>query len=172
MASRLSRVRECRASMRRLRRWCERRVLFGVLALTLVTVGGCNERLANIVGKSMEPSLKDGESVLLTRAFADLERGDIIGYRYPKDESKSFIHRIVGVAGDRIQSTEGRVLLNGQLLAEPYVDEANRSADSWGPLTVPDRQYFVMGDNRRNSYDSRSWGLVAHDQIWAKMPRQ
>ncbi len=158
--------------MRRLRRWCERRVQFGVLALMLVTVGGCTERLTNIVGKSMVPTLPDGESVLMTRAFTDLEHGDIVGYRYPKDESKSFIHRIIGVPGDRIESAQGRVRLNGQLLAEPYVDEANRSADSWGPLTIPDRQYFVMGDNRRNSSDSRSWGLVARDQIWAKVARR
>jgi signal peptidase I len=89
--------------------------------------------------------------------------------RDPKDESKSFVKRIVGLPGDEIQSTNGSILINGLPFPEPYVVEANRSVDSWGPIKVPAGQYFMMGDNRRNSSDSRFWGLVRGEAIWAKV---
>jgi signal peptidase I len=92
-----------------------------------------------------------------------------VGFKYPKDESKSFVQRIIGQPGDRIEMKEGRVTVNGHSLEEPYVAEANRSQDSWGPVTIGAGQYFLMGDNRRNSSDSRSWGLVRRDAIWAKL---
>ena len=139
------------------------------LALTAATAAGCGALRVNISGDAMAPALKDGESALATRSFDTLARGDIVAFRYPKDESKDFVKRIVGVPGDRIESSSGAILLNGQPLAEPYVAEQNRSVDSWGPVTVSDGQYFMMGDNRRNSSDSRSWGLVRRDAIWAKV---
>jgi signal peptidase I len=117
----------------------------------------------------MAPTLKNGDSALATRSFTDLTRGDIVGFRYPKDESKSFVQRIIGQPGDRIEMKDGRVAINDRQLDEPYVAEANRSHDSWGPVTVAAGQYFLMGDNRRNSSDSRSWGLVRRDAIWAKL---
>ena len=130
---------------------------------------GCSGQV-NIVGESMAPTLKNGESVVMIRPVTTIERGDIVGFRYPADESKNFIQRIVGVPGDRIESVQGRILIDGQVFEEPYILEANRSADSWGPLTVPDERFFVMGDNRRNSSDSRSWGPVERRLIWAKVP--
>jgi signal peptidase I len=139
------------------------------LALVLAIATGCGVLRVNIDGEAMAPTLKDGESALATRTFDTLARGDIVSFRYPKDESKSFLKRIVGVPGDRIESKNGSILVDGRPLVEPYVAEANRSADSWGPVTVPDGQYFMMGDNRRNSSDSRSWGLVRRDAIWAKV---
>jgi len=139
------------------------------LALVLVVAKGCGTLRFDIEGEAMAPTLKNGESTLATRSFDTLARGDIVGMRYPKDESKSFVKRIVGMPGDRIESNSGRILVNGQPLDEPYVAEANRSADSWGPVTVPDGQYFMMGDNRRNSSDSRTWGLVRREAIWAKV---
>ena len=139
------------------------------LALVLVVASGCGVLRVNVMGEAMAPTLKDGESALATRTFDTLARGDIVVMRYPKDESKSFLKRIVGVPGDRLESSHGSILLDGQPLAEPYVAEANRSADSWGPVTVPDGQYFMMGDNRRNSSDSRTWGPVRREAIWAKV---
>jgi signal peptidase I len=117
----------------------------------------------------MAPTLNDGDRALATRDVGVLERGDIVGFRYPRDESKSFVQRIVATPGDRIEMRDGRVTLNGALLDETYVLSGNRSADSWGPVTVPPDHYFVMGDNRRNSSDSRSWGTVRRDAIWAKV---
>jgi signal peptidase I len=93
----------------------------------------------------------------------------VVGLRYPEDESKSFVERIIGLPGERIAMREGYVFINDKPLDEPYVLETNRSKDSWGPMTVETGNYFVMGDNRKNSSDSRSWGLVRRDAIWAKV---
>ena len=139
------------------------------LALVLVIATGCGVTRINILGEAMAPTLEDGESALATRAFDTLARGDIVALRYPKDESKSFVKRIIGVPGDRLESSNGSIRIDGRPLDEPYVAEANRSLDSWGPVTVPDGQYFTMGDNRRNSSDSRTWGLVRREAIWAKV---
>ena len=139
------------------------------LALGLLVVISCGALRVDVVGESMAPTLKNGDSALATRTFTDLTRGDIVGFKYPKDESKSFVQRIIGQPGDRIEMKEGRVTVNGHSLEEPYVAEANRSQDSWGPVTIGAGQYFLMGDNRRNSSDSRSWGLVRRDAIWAKL---
>jgi signal peptidase I len=139
------------------------------LAVLLVVATGCGTLRVDISGEAMAPTLKNGESALATRTVDPLARGDIVGFRYPKDESKSFVKRIIGMPGDRIESDSGRILLNAQPLDEPYVIEVNWSADSWGPVTVPDGEYFMMGDNRRNSSDSRMWGTVRRDAIWAKV---
>lgn len=139
------------------------------LALILVVAGACGSLRVDIVGEAMAPTLKNGESAMATRRIDALVRGDIVGFRYPKDESKSFVKRIVGLPGERIASSGGSIVIDGQPLAEPYVVEANRSNDTWGPITVPEGHYFMMGDNRRNSSDSRSWGLVRRDAIWAKV---
>ena len=139
------------------------------LAFVLVVATGCGTLRVNIEGEAMAPTLKNGESALATRTVDPLKPGDVVAFRYPKDESKSFVKRIVGMPGDRIESNSGSILVNGQTLDEPYVADANRSPDSWGPVTIPDGQYFMMGDNRRNSSDSRTWGLVRRDAIWAKV---
>jgi signal peptidase I len=123
----------------------------------------------NIMGDAMAPTLNDGDSAIATRRFDRLDRGDIVALRYPRDELKSFVKRIVGLPGERIEMADGRVSIDGRPLDEPYVLDANRSRDTWGPRTVPDGEYFVMGDNRRNSSDSRSWGTVTHGAIWAKI---
>ena len=146
-----------------------RSVALAIVSLALVVATGCDQSRLDINGDAMAPTLKDGEQALAKRTFDTLMRGDIVAFRYPKDESKSFVKRIVGLPGDRIESTSGAIAINGQPLDEPYVADANRSHDSWGPITVPDGQFFVLGDNRRNSSDSRTWGLVRQDAIWAKV---
>lgn len=117
----------------------------------------------------MSPTIKNGERVVMSRPVTAISRGDIVGFRYPADESKNLIQRIVGMPGDRIESVQGRIFIDDTVFEEPYVIDANRLADSWGPVTIPADQYFVMGDNRRNSSDSRSWGLVERRLIWAKV---
>jgi len=82
---------------------------------------------------------------------------------------RSFVLRIIGLAGERIGMTDGQVEIDGRRLDEKYVAEANRLSDTWGPIVIPQDEYFVMGDNRRNSSDSRSWGTVRHHLIWAKI---
>jgi signal peptidase I len=107
----------------------------------------------------------------------DPRRGDIIVFRYPQDEKRDFIKRIVATAGERVQIRGHQVLVNGKLLQEPYTKFADspRSGDAYcgyaygcEPTVVPPDSYFVMGDNRDNSQDSRYWGFVKRDKIKGK----
>jgi len=105
------------------------------------------------------------------------EHGDVVVFKYPNDETRDFIKRIVAVGGDTIQVKDNRVWLNGKLIEEPYVMPGSfRSGLSthcgylYGcePLVVPPSSYFVMGDNRDNSQDSRYWGFVKREKIRGK----
>lgn len=140
-------------------------VLFTVCALT----AGCTTQVIKNEGHAMAPTLNDGDRAVVNRHFETLERGDIVAFRYPKDESRNFIKRVVALPGDRIESVDGRIRVNGAPLPETYVAEGNRSADSWGPVLVENDQYFVLGDNRRNSSDSRHWGQVRRGAVWGKV---
>lgn len=105
------------------------------------------------------------------------QRGDIIVFRYPQDESRDFIKRVIGVPGDTVQVRDNRVYINGRLLDEPYVRSGsfrNPPSNHCGyvyacdPIVVPLAAYFVMGDNRDNSQDSRYWGFVKRPKIRGK----
>ena len=104
------------------------------------------------------------------------ERGDIIVFMYPEDETKDFIKRAIGLPGDTVEVRNKRVWINGELIAEPYVQHVDpailphhvQSRDNLGPLTVPPHSYFVMGDNRDQSLDSRFWGFVKFEKIKGK----
>lgn len=140
-----------------------------VLFIACTLAAGCTTQMVKNEGQAMAPTFNDGDSALVSRRIETIERGDIIAFRYPKDESKNFLKRIVALPGDRIESIDGRIRVNGAPLEEPYVADGNRSADSWGPVVVEADQYFVMGDNRRNSSDSRHWGPVRRDAVWGKV---
>jgi signal peptidase I len=108
----------------------------------------------------------------------DVRRGDVIVFKYPEDPERDFIKRVIGLPGDRIELRRKRVYVNGERLDEPYAsyleeppplpeemasDDLPASGDpreSYGPVTVPPNHYFVMGDNRDNSQDSRYWGFM------------
>ena len=105
------------------------------------------------------------------------EHGDVVVFKYPNDETRDFIKRIVGVGGDTIQVKDNRVWRNGTLIEEPYVKPGSFRSDPsthcgylYGcePLVVPPNSYFVMGDNRDNSQDSRYWGFVKREKIRGK----
>jgi signal peptidase I len=100
-----------------------------------------------------------------------IARGDVISFRYPKDESAIGIKRVIGLPGEAIASVEGRITINGEPLDEPYVADANRSNDAWGPVELGEDQYYVLGDNRANSSDSRAWGYLMRRQITGKLFR-
>ena len=106
--------------------------------------------------------------------FGDPERGDVIVFRYPEDEDKDFIKRIIGVPGDTIEIINKVVHVNGKPLDdEAYtqrvdpgiIDGKINHRDNFGPVTIPEKSYFMMGDNRDNSLDSRIFGFIARDQI-------
>lgn len=122
-----------------------------------------------IAGTSMEPSLKDGDIVLLVKTD-DLESGDLCAFYY---SNKILIKRIIAAPGDYIWlESDGTVFLNGEMLDEPYVSEkALGECDVEFPYQVPENSYFVMGDKRESSIDSRSSviGCIAEDQIIGKI---
>lgn len=126
-------------------------------------------KTARVDGTAMIPALNDGDKVLMDESVDGLKRGDIVIHLYPKNRAKSYIKRIIGLPGETIQITDGKVYINGQLLDEPYVLEANNSKkQTFAPEIVAENSYYVMGDNRDDSSDSRYWGTVAKDLIKGK----
>jgi len=115
-----------------------------------------------------------GVKIPFTDSYAfrgsDPERGDIIVFKYPEDTSIDCIKRIVGVPGDVLEMKDKKLYRNGQLVAEDYIQHTRGRTpyDNFGPLKVPADSYFVMGDNRDNSLDSRDWGFVPRGYIHGK----
>ena len=139
-----------------------------ILAMVIVAVA-CNSTVVTVHGNGMLPAFKDGDTWLGQKYVDPIARGDIVGFRYPKDESKSFIQRIVGLPGEEIEIAAGVVSINGKPLQEPYVAPANNPSFFLSRRRIPDGEYFMMGDNRANSSDSRTWGTVARRLIWIKL---
>jgi signal peptidase I len=124
-----------------------------------------------VEGTSMLPGLQDQERIFVNKFLYNvepIERGDIVVFHYPRDPSKSYIKRVIGVAGDTVQIKDGRVYLNGKLLDEPYVPAEYEDTRSYGPAVVPADSYFVLGDHRSLSSDSRDFGPVARRFIYGK----
>jgi signal peptidase I len=124
-----------------------------------------------VEGTSMQPHLADQERIFVNRfiyRFANIHRGDVVVFWYPKDHNKSFIKRVMGVPGDEVEIREGIVYVNGSLINEPYLNPEYRDYRSFPKVIVPFGQYFVLGDHRNCSNDSRIWGLVAQDLIYGK----
>ncbi len=123
-----------------------------------------------VEGDAMAPTLADGERVTVTKVVQPLTRGDIVVFEHPRERSRMFLKRIVGLPGEQIEITDGGVTIDGRPLDDPYVLAANRSKAHWGPTRIQDGEYFVLGDNRRNSEDSRHWGAVPRELIRSKVP--
>ena len=126
-----------------------------------------------VVGECMLPLLKDGDRILVNKFvyhFKPIKRGDIVVFKFPKDPSKEFIKRVIGLPGDRIKIMRGVVFINGKPLKEPYVfyNKPEYFPPGRGEFVVPANSYFVMGDNRPNSLDSRYWGVVPRKLIVGK----
>lgn len=160
--------------------WSESRLLFRdfvfalmIAALVVVFV----VQPVKVEGTSMLPRLHDGERIFVNKLIyydeyswaPKIDRGDIVVFWFPDDPSKSYIKRVVGLPGDTIEMREGTVRVNGTQLDEQYLDPRfNASPRSQAPVYVRPNYYFVMGDNRDNSSDSRSWGLVPKKYIYGK----
>ena len=124
-----------------------------------------------VEGTSMMPSLDDQERIFINKfvyRIEPIQRGDIVVFRYPRDPAKSFIKRVIGVAGDHVRIVDGRVLLNGKLLVEDYVPGAYQDERSYPEIVVPPDSYFVLGDHRSLSNDSRDFGPVDASFIYGK----
>jgi signal peptidase I len=165
-----------------------------VLAVVIFLLVRAIAQNFRVEGPSMEPGLHDGQYLLVNKAvyfklnvgnlakfipfidaedgeekflFHGPERGDVIVFRYPKDPDRDFIKRVIGVPGDRVRVQDGIVYLNDVPLEEDYIaDHAGRDLEE--EQVVPKGNYFVLGDNRPNSSDSRSWGFVPEENIIGK----
>jgi signal peptidase I len=119
------------------------------------------------------PSLEDQERIFINKfiyrfGMGEIERGDMVVFWYPGDASKSYIKRVVGLPGDTVEIVNGEVQVNRQQLKEDYVPPAYRDSQSHEPVTVPPDHYFVLGDHRSSSNDSRAWGPVHRRHIYGK----
>ena len=131
------------------------------------------EQAVDALFHSMKEALARGERIFVNKliyyGLPDIERGDIIVFWFPDDPSKSYIKRVIGLPGETVQMRAGRIYVNGKELQEPYLDPTlNVSNDDRPPTYVKPHYYFVMGDNRDNSSDSRLWGLVPEKYIYGK----
>jgi signal peptidase I len=134
----------------------------------------------NVTG-AMEPTLLNGETFTVTSLRGEkgellpVRRGDVIAHRWPPDPSKIFAKRVAGAPGDTIEMRLGKLRVNGREIVEPYAWHAEPDVDpsrnTWGPILLPPGQFFVLGDNRDNSLDSRYWGLLPADDIIGRARR-
>jgi signal peptidase I len=125
-------------------------------------------------GTAMLPSYKDGQLLKVERfdrfEEPDVKRGDVIVFLFPDDPAASYVKRLIGMPGDTVEIREGKVIVNGQELVEPYLDSRlNLSHRSQQPVFVRPNYFYVLGDNRDNSSDSRIWGLVPERYVYAKV---
>lgn len=144
-----------------------------VFCLLVFIASGCTLVMPvqpiRVEGTAMLPALKDGDRIVISKNPDKLERGDIVVFYFPLDQRKSYIKRIVGLPGETLEIREGAVLVNGTILEEPYVDSKfNQSRRSLPEIRVPQKSYFVLGDNRDNSSDSRIWGTVEGKLIYGR----
>jgi signal peptidase I len=145
------------------------------LALVLYVVIQYAVQTVHVLGSSMSLTLHDNDLLIASKIsykIHDPQRGDIIVFKPPNEDSRDFIKRVIALPGDKIRITNSVVYINGQVLHEPYLPEKwtynnNWPADGQDKL-VPADQYFVMGDNRNHSSDSRSFGFVERDAILGK----
>ncbi|MFH1142020.1 MAG: signal peptidase I [Chloroflexota bacterium] len=146
--------------MRKIGRGLSQIILLGVM----VSVIGCSllEQRFKVEGSAMEPTLKPGTTVTAHKAD-QYKRGDIIVFEYPLDRQRIFLKRIVGLPGETLEIKDGKVFINGQPLNEPYVLEPAKSTTL--ATTVPPDNFYVLGDNRNHSNDSRDWGTVEREYI-------
>jgi len=162
--------------------WVIRELLSWVwVALAFVLITGTLVQARVIPSESMEGTLLVGDHLLMSRFGYDAglpfthyhirlwrepRREQVIIFRAPiPGMDEDFIKRLIGIPGDRVQIRQGIVYVNGKAIAEPYRKGAPNRLDNYGPVTIPPRDYFVLGDNRDDSYDSRFWGFVPESNI-------
>src|SRR6201993_1912395 len=124
-----------------------------------------------VEGTSMAPLLSDQERIFINKfvyRFEPIQRGDVVVFWYPFDHSKSFIKRVIGLPGEKVEIRQGAVYVNGQIVPEPYVPPQYEDLSDFGPVLVPKDSYFVMGDHRESSNDSRFFGPVAIQFIYGR----
>jgi signal peptidase I len=127
-----------------------------------------------VEGLGMSPTLNSGDKIFLNKQFDEINRGDIVIFWFPDNPSQSFVKRIIGLPGETIRMDHrGQLYIDGQPVEEPYLSaEKNRNPKMIPETYIKPHYYFVMGDNRDGSNDSRSWGLVPEKYIYGKFWRR
>ena len=129
-------------------------------------------QVARVEGQAMSPTLNNEDRLVVNKRVyrtGDPMIGDIVMLSYPLDPEKSFVKRVIASGGDEVRIDDGVVFRNGRRVDEPYVTESSRSHEQWGPEVVPEGNYFVMGDHRNNSSDSRDWGYVPREYMLGRI---
>jgi signal peptidase I len=141
--------------------------LVALIALVLALVIKIHVAEAyQIKGQSMQPTFFDGERVMVQKAFYDVDRGDVIIFSSESEPEKDLIKRVIGLPGDKVfVRGNGEVLVNGLALKEDYIAKAQFPRADFGPFYVPPEHLFVLGDNRPQSLDSRTFGCIAVESI-------
>ena len=148
-----------------------RDIIFAALMAVLIVVFVVQP--VKVEGTSMQPRLENDERIFVNKFiynFQEIERGDIIVFWYPDDPSKSFIKRVIGLPGETIRMDQrGQLYINGRPMDEPFLSpDRNRNPKIIPETSIKPHYYYVMGDNRDASNDSRSWGLVPEKYIYGK----
>ena len=149
--------------------WLKTLASAAVYATLIVTFGF---QVARVEGMSMAPTLQDQDRLIVNKLayrLGDPKVGDIVMLYYPLKPEKSFVKRIIAEEGDQVRIVDGRVFRNDVPLDDSFVPPDYRSHDDWGPRVIDEGYYFVMGDHRNNSSDSRHWGLVPKKYIIGKV---
>jgi signal peptidase I len=149
--------------------WVRTLASAAVYATLIVTFGF---QVARVEGLSMAPTLDDQDRLIVNKLVYRLStprRGDIAMLYYPVNPDKAFVKRVIAEEGDTVRVVDGRVYVNDVPMTDDFVPPEYRSHDDWGPQVVPEGYYFVMGDHRNNSLDSRHWGFVPKKYIIGKV---
>ena len=149
--------------------WLKTLASAAVYATLIVTFGF---QVARVEGQSMAPTLADQDRLIVNKLayrIGEPHVGDIVMLYYPLNPNKSFVKRVIAEEGDQVRVVDGRVLRNDVPMDDAFVPNEYRSHDDWGPQVVPEGYYFVMGDHRNNSSDSRHWGFVPKKYIIGKV---
>ncbi len=159
-----------RSPVRALLAWARDLTLSVVIAMIVILF---LYQPVKVEGTSMMPALDDQERIFINKfvyrfGVDGVQRGDTVVFWYPYDLSKSYVKRVIGLPGDRVAVERGMVLLNGKPLSEAYVPREYRDEMSMPPTVVPPDDYFVLGDHRSSSNDSRMWGMVPRRYIYGK----
>lgn len=159
-----------RAALARTLYWLRDLLLAVIIAVVVILF---LYRPVKVEGTSMMPALRDQERIFINQfvymfGLKDVQRYDMVVFWYPGDPTKSYIKRVIGLPGDVVAVDQGVVSVNGKVLPEEYVPDEYRDRNSMPPQRIASGQYFMMGDHRSSSNDSRAWGSVPRRYIYGK----